>query len=160
MLDEYRIEQMGVGAYVDSIDEEVITVDQAVQRAFCWSNEMINNLIYKNGYLVDGYIRYLIMKRNGAKTIRTVYKGQPGALIKGVHINYDGIGTKEYIWRVPRVKGWRKFINNLQIGDAVLCVTKKCVKPVKVTEIQTENIIDGREYSKVLINKKIEIKTK
>ena len=28
MLDEYRIEQMGVGAYVDSIDEEVITVDQ------------------------------------------------------------------------------------------------------------------------------------
>ena len=25
---------------------------------------------------------------------------------------------------------------------------------------QTENIIDGREYSKVLINKKIEIKTK
>lgn len=46
MLDEYRIEQMGVGAYVDSIDEEVITVDQAVQRAFCWSNEMINNLIY------------------------------------------------------------------------------------------------------------------
>ena len=32
MLDEYRIEQMGVGAYVDSIDEEVITVDQAVQR--------------------------------------------------------------------------------------------------------------------------------
>ena len=81
-------------------------------------------------------------------------------LIKGVHINYDGIGTKEYIWRVPRVKGWRKFINNLQIGDAVLCVTKKGVKPVKVTEIQTENIIDGREYSKVLINKKIEIKTK
>ena len=54
----------------------------------------------------------------------------------------------------------RKFINNLQIGDAVLCVTKKGVKPVKVTEIQTENIIDGREYSKVLINKKIEIKTK
>ena len=114
----------------------------------------------KIGYLVDGYIRYLIMKRNGAKTVQTVYKGQPGALIKGVHINYDGIGTKEYIWRVPRVKGWRKFINNLQIGDAVLCVTKKGVKPVKVTEIQTENIIDGREYSKVLINKKIEIKTK
>lgn len=49
-------------------------------------------ILDKNGYLVDGYIRYLIMKRNGAKTIRTVYKGQPGALIKGVHINYDGIG--------------------------------------------------------------------
>ena len=117
-------------------------------------------VIDKCGYLVDGYIRYLIMKRNGAKKIRTVYKGQPGALIKGVHINYDGIGMKEYIWRVPRVKGWRKFINNLQIGDVVLCVTKKGVKPVKVTEIQTENIIDGREYSKVLINKKIEVKTK
>ena len=66
----------------------------------------------KNGYLVDGYIRYLIMKRNGAKTVQTVYKGQPGALIKGVHINYDGIGTKEYIWRVPRVKGWRKFVSD------------------------------------------------
>ncbi len=52
-------------------------------------------ILDKNGYLVDGYIRYLIMKRNGAKTIRTVYKGQPGALIKGVHINYDGIGTKK-----------------------------------------------------------------
>ena len=102
----------------------------------------------------------LFRSKKWCQTIRTVYKGQPGALIKGVHINYDGIGTKEYIWRVPRVKAWRKFINNLQIGDAVLCVTKKGVKPVKVTEIQTENIIDGREYSKVLINKKIEIKTK
>lgn len=152
MLDEYRIEQMGVGAYVDSIDEEVITVDQAVQRAFCWSNEMINNLIYSTvspkriyipniilaeekredglttTYVVDGgqrtealrrfvfdghkisksirnrYVTYLIMKRNGAKTIRTVYKGQPGALIKGVHINYDGIGTKEYIGECQELK--------------------------------------------------------
>lgn len=113
----------------------------------------------KNGYLVDGYIRYLIMKRNGAKTVRAVYKGQPGALIKGVHICHDGTDTKEYTWRVPRSKGWRKFINNLQIGDPVLCVTKKGVKPVKVTEIQTENIIDGREYSKVLITKSVKIKT-
>ena len=31
----------------------------------------------KNGYLVDGYIRYLIMKRNGAKTVQTVYKIYP-----------------------------------------------------------------------------------
>ena len=80
MLDEYRIEQMGVGAYVDSIDEEVITVDQAVQRAFCWSNEMINNLIYSTVSPKRIYIPNIILaeekREDGLTTTYVVDGGQ------------------------------------------------------------------------------------
>lgn len=78
MLDEYRIEQMGVGAYVDSVDEETITVDQAVQRAFCWSNEMINNLIYSTVSQKRIYIPNIILaeeKREDGITVTYVVDG-------------------------------------------------------------------------------------
>lgn len=46
MLDEYRIEPLSVGQYLDRVDSEDIKIDQAVQRSFCWSKEMMNALIY------------------------------------------------------------------------------------------------------------------
>lgn len=113
----------------------------------------------KNGYLVDGYIRYLIMKRNGAKTIRTVYKGQPVALIKGVHIHANGETSQEYTWEIRRNKNWESFLKNLKVGDLVMCATKYGYSPVKVTRIQTENIEVGVKHKKVLLNKRVTIKT-
>ena len=46
MLDEYRLKAMTIGDYIDDVYERKIKSDQAVQRAFCWSNEAINNLVY------------------------------------------------------------------------------------------------------------------
>lgn len=46
MLDEYRIEPLSVGQYLDGVESEDIKIDQAVQRSFCWSKEMMNSLIY------------------------------------------------------------------------------------------------------------------
>ena len=45
MLDEYRIEPMTVGQYLDEVDNENIKINQAVQRDFCWKQEMMNALI-------------------------------------------------------------------------------------------------------------------
>ena len=45
MLDEYRIEPLSVGQYLDRVDAEDIKIDQAVQRDFCWNYEMMNALI-------------------------------------------------------------------------------------------------------------------
>lgn len=46
MLDEFRIETTSVGQYIDKVEKKKIKADQDVQREFCWSNEMINNLIF------------------------------------------------------------------------------------------------------------------
>lgn len=46
MLDEYRIEPLSVGQYLDGVEGEDIKIDQAVQRSFCWNKEMMNSLIY------------------------------------------------------------------------------------------------------------------
>ena len=46
MLDEYRIEPLSVGQYLDGVESEDIKIDQAVQRSFCWGKEMMNALIY------------------------------------------------------------------------------------------------------------------
>lgn len=113
----------------------------------------------KNGYLVDGYIRYLIMKRNGAKTVQTVYKSQPVALINGVHIHGNGTTSQEYTWEIRRDKNWKSFLKNLEVGDLVMCATKYGYSPVKVTKIQTENIEWGVKHKKVLLNKRVNIKT-
>ena len=99
------------------------------------------------------------MKRNGAKTIRTVYKGQPGALIKGVHIHANGTTSQEYTWEIRRNKNWKSFLENIKVGDLVMCATKYGYSPVKVTRIQTENIEGGVKHKKVLLNKRVNIKT-
>lgn len=116
-------------------------------------------VVNKNGYLVDGYIRYLIMKRNGATQVRIVRKNQPVALIKGVHIHANGTTSKEYTWEIRRNKNWKSFLENLKVGDLVMCATKYGYSPVKVTRIQTENIEGGVKHKKVLLNKRVTIKT-
>ncbi len=80
MLDEYRIEQMNIGQYIDSVHEKEITVNQAVQRAFCWSNEMINNLVYSAVAKKRIYIPNIILaeekRKDGTKRKYVVDGGQ------------------------------------------------------------------------------------
>ena len=61
MLSEYRLETLNISQYMESVEDGDIKVDQAVQRAFCWSNEMINNLIYSTVATKRVYIPNIIL---------------------------------------------------------------------------------------------------
>lgn len=79
MLDEYRIEPLSVGQYLDGVDNEDIKIDQAVQRSFCWSKEMMNSLIY-SALSRKIYIPNLILaeekRKDGTKQTYVVDGGQ------------------------------------------------------------------------------------
>lgn len=79
MLDEYRIEPLSIGQYLDGVENEDIKIDQAVQRSFCWNKEMMNSLIY-SALSRKIYIPNLILaeeKRNdGTKQTYVVDGGQ------------------------------------------------------------------------------------
>lgn len=79
MLDEYRIEPLSVGQYLDGVNSEDIKTDQAVQRSFCWNREMMNALIY-SALSRKIYIPNLILaeekRENGTKQTFVVDGGQ------------------------------------------------------------------------------------
>lgn len=79
MLDEYRIEPLSIGQYLDRVDSEDIKIDQAVQRDFCWTKEMMNSLIY-SALSRKIYIPNLILaeenRNNGTKQTYVVDGGQ------------------------------------------------------------------------------------
>ena len=79
MLDEYRIEPMTIGQYLDEVDQENIKINQAVQRDFCWNKEMMNALIY-SALSRKIYIPTIILaeekKKNGTKQTYVVDGGQ------------------------------------------------------------------------------------
>ena len=79
MLDEYRIEPLSVGQYLDGVNCEDIKTDQAVQRSFCWNKEMMNALIY-SALSRKIYIPNLILaeekRENGTKQTFVVDGGQ------------------------------------------------------------------------------------
>lgn len=70
MLDEIRVEPITVGQYLSMVENEDIKSDQAVQRDFCWGNNMMNSLIY-SGVSRKIFIPTIILaeqkKENGVK---------------------------------------------------------------------------------------------
>lgn len=79
MLDEYRIESMSVGQYLDEVYDENIKIDQAVQREFCWNAEMMNALIYSaisRRIYIPNFILAEEKKKNGTKQTYVVDAGQ------------------------------------------------------------------------------------
>ena len=80
MLDEFRIETTSVGQYIDKVEKKKIKADQDVQREFCWSNEMINNLIYstisKKRIYIPNIILAELIKEDGTKVTYIVDGGQ------------------------------------------------------------------------------------
>lgn len=79
MLDEYRIESMSVGQYLDEVHDENIKIDQAVQREFCWNTEMMNALIYSaisRKIYIPNFILAEEKKKNGTKQTYVVDAGQ------------------------------------------------------------------------------------
>ena len=111
-------------------------------------------VINPHGYLIDGYIQYLVLKENNIEEaeIKIAYKKkgcwkrknmsiygepsyrtEPTTYIYGIHPNSNC--DKEFMWRIPKSYTW--MADNLQVGDTVLCGTKFGVSPVIVTKIET-----------------------
>lgn len=90
------------------------------------------------GFLVDGYVMYLILKEHKEeyamvrKLKKPRYINHPTIYIYGKHPNSKDMKT--YIWRVP--ESWNEWVDDLQIGDMIYCRTKNGVSPVIVQEVE------------------------
>lgn len=86
-------------------------------------------IVDENGYLIDGYIGYLVLIRNNAETVNALLPSQAKKTF--VFGRHDNTG-KEYVWVVPRRKQNMKII----VGDRILVKTKYGMKPVTVTRVE------------------------
>lgn len=110
-------------------------------------------VVNHNDELIDGYIMYLVLKGNGVEDANikisnfrkrrwyrkntkdwTIphYRNEETVYVYGIHLNSRC--TKEFVWRVP--KSWTSFIENVQIGDKILCRTKFGCSSITVTKIE------------------------
>ncbi len=113
-------------------------------------------ILNKNGYLINGYIMYLVLKEQGveevevklingkgigkkkkkSKKVRVIqnskYRNETTTYVYGVHPNSKD--TKTYMWRVP--KNWTNWADNIQIGDTIICSTKNGYAPVTINKIE------------------------
>lgn len=122
-----------------------------------WKQHHLYNhdiIVKNNGFLVDGYIQYLVLKANGVEDVtvkdfdRKVYNAKSSArknnkkkvksyrdietlYIFGIHPR----GTKERVWRVPNKfqKEWEDILN---VGDAVMVKTRRGNAPIRITRIE------------------------
>lgn len=113
-------------------------------------------IVNDKGYLVDGYIQYLVLKESGVEDAvvkdfdKKVYKINKPKVRKsnkkkiksyrdtetlyvfGIH---TGRGTKERVWRVPN-KFQKEWENILSVGDIVMVKTKRGNAPIRITRIE------------------------
>lgn len=108
-------------------------------------------VVNEEGYLIDGYIQYLILKENKVdeaeiqisnvrknkwkRMEKDTYRNQLTTYIYGKHPGDEK--KKTYIWRVPNSDGWNEFKSNVNVDDMIFCYSKKRVAPVIVTEVVT-----------------------
>ena len=106
-----------------------------------------------NNVLIDGYCMYLILKehkeeyaevkishcrkkrwerKNVKDWVTPKYRKNPTTYIFGVHPNSNC--KREFCWRVP--ESWNGWVDNVQIGDTIMCATKNGYAPVIVNKIE------------------------
>lgn len=101
-------------------------------------------IVDEDNVLIDGYIQYLVLKelgyeegnylvRHESKKEKSSYRDTLTTYVYGVHPNSNC--TKEFVWRVPKSMTW--FVENIQVGDSILCQTKFGIAPVVVTKVET-----------------------
>ena len=109
-------------------------------------------VVNHNNELIDGYIQYLILvehneeyaevkishcrknrwkRKNTKNWLVPRYKDNPTTYIYGTHPNSKDV--REYVWRVP--ESWDGWVDNVQIGDTIMCATKFGYAPVLVSRI-------------------------
>lgn len=87
--------------------------------------------------LVDGYIRYLVLKEFDVEDVKQYrYERQNKKVVTYIYGKHPNQQTdKEYVWRVPTSEKWNMFMENIFVGDIVMCYTKYGIKPVIITRI-------------------------
>ena len=104
-------------------------------------------VINSDGYLIDGYIQYLVLKENNIDEAevmfsdekKLIYKRKPQfkygmtTYVYGIHKNK----SKEYVWRIP--KSWVEDgrVNEVKLGDKIIVYTRYGFKQVTITRIET-----------------------
>lgn len=94
-----------------------------------------NIIISEDGYLIDGYIRYLVLQENHVGVIIcevapiTISKPKPRTYVYGYH---QGNPTKEYVWVLRGNK-----VSNVEVGDLISVGTKYGRKSVVVSKTET-----------------------
>lgn len=87
--------------------------------------------------LVDGYIRFLVLKEFDVEDVKQYrYERKNKKVVTylyGKHPNQQS--DKEYVWRVPTSEKWSMFVENISVGDIVMCYTKYGVKLVIISRI-------------------------
>lgn len=124
--------------------------------------------INTDGFLINGYINYLILKENNVEdvTVNIVdikkndnsnvpesYRNTKTTYIYGKHPNDKS--EKIYIWRIPNAESWRKFSETILPDDLIFCKTKFGCSPVIVQAIQTVDKCPVEFPVKKVLSKKI-----
>lgn len=106
--------------------------------------------INTDGFLINGYINYLILKENNVEdaevnivdikkndnsNVPESYRNTRTTYIYGKHPNNKS--EKIYIWRIPNKENWMKFSETVLPDDLIFCKTKFGCSPVIVQAIQT-----------------------
>jgi len=104
--------------------------------------------INPDGFLINGYINYLILKENNVEdaevnivdikkndnsNVLESYRNTRTTYIYGKHPNNKS--EKIYIWRIPNKENWMKFSETVLPDDLIFCKTKFGCSPVIVQAI-------------------------
>lgn len=124
--------------------------------------------INTDGFLINGYINYLILKENNVKDVDVnivdikendnsnvpeSYRNIKTTYIYGKHPNDKS--EKIYTWRIPNKENWRKFSETVLPDDLIFCKTKFGCSPVIVQAIQTVDKCPVEFPVKKVLSKKI-----
>lgn len=124
--------------------------------------------INTDGFLINGYINYLILKENNVEdaevnivdikkndnsNVPESYRNTRTTYIYGKHSNNKS--EKIYTWRIPNAESWRKFSEMVLPDDLIFCKTKFGCSPVIVQAIQTVDKCPVEFPVKKVLSKKI-----
>lgn len=124
--------------------------------------------INTDGFLINGYINYLILKENNVEDVDVnivdikkndnsnvpeSYRNTRTTYIYGKHPNNKS--EKIYIWRIPNKENWMKFSETVLPDDLIFCKTKFGCSPVIVQAIQTIDKCPVEFPVKKVLSKKI-----
>ncbi len=124
--------------------------------------------INTDGFLINGYINYLILKENNVEdvTVNIVdikkndnsnvpesYRNTKTTYIYGKHPNDKS--EKIYTWRIPNAESWKEFSETVLPEDLIFCKTKFGCSPVIVQAIQTIDKCPVEFPVKKVLSKKI-----
>lgn len=104
-------------------------------------------VVDSNGYLIDGYIQYLVLKENNIDEAEVVFADKKRRIYKRKpHFNYGTTtyvfgkhksSDKEYVWRIPKSWFENGKANEIHIGDNIIVYTRYGFKVVTVTRMET-----------------------